>query len=155
MFESPLKFHWSFIPKGPINNIPALVQTMAWCRPGDKLLYEPMMVSLLTHICVTRLQWVQQTGNQFHWKPMVIIMPTLSSLVTMEVVMMATSGLPLMKKLALWQFSVLSKITIGKEIPTFTKLYSWGFKLLYGPKVLLLDWHKILVSMYWPQNTLK
>ena len=25
-----------FVPKGPINNIPALVQTTAWRRPGDK-----------------------------------------------------------------------------------------------------------------------
>ena len=47
-----------FVPKGPINNIPALVQIMAWRRPRDKLLSEPMMVSLLTHICVTRPQWV-------------------------------------------------------------------------------------------------
>ena len=31
---------------------------MAWRRPGDKPLSEPMMVSLLTHICVTRPQWV-------------------------------------------------------------------------------------------------
>ena len=45
--------------KGPINNIPALVQIMAWRRPGDKRLSEPMMVSLLTHICVTRSQWVK------------------------------------------------------------------------------------------------
>ena len=29
--------------RGPINNIPALVQIMAWCRPGDKPLSEPMM----------------------------------------------------------------------------------------------------------------
>ena len=43
-----------FVPKGPINNIPALVQIMAWRRSGDKPLSEPMMVSLLTHICVTR-----------------------------------------------------------------------------------------------------
>ena len=47
-----------FVPKGPINNIPALVQIMAWRRPGDKPLSEPMMISLLTHICVTRPQWV-------------------------------------------------------------------------------------------------
>ena len=47
-----------FVPKGPINNIPALVQIMAWRRPGDKPLSEPMMVSLATHICVTRPQWV-------------------------------------------------------------------------------------------------
>ena len=47
-----------FVPKGPINNIPALVQIMAWRRPGDKPLSEPIMVILPTHICVTRPQWV-------------------------------------------------------------------------------------------------
>ena len=47
-----------FVPKGQINNIPALVQIMAWRRPGDKPLCEPMMVSLLTHTCVTRPQRV-------------------------------------------------------------------------------------------------
>ena len=31
---------------------------MAWHRPGDKLLSEPMMISLPTQICVTRPQWV-------------------------------------------------------------------------------------------------
>ena len=31
---------------------------MAWHQPGDKPLPEPMMVSSLTHICVTRPQWV-------------------------------------------------------------------------------------------------
>ena len=43
-------------PKGPISNIPVLIQMMAWRRPGDKPLSEPMMVSLLTHIYVTRPQ---------------------------------------------------------------------------------------------------
>ena len=33
-----------FVPRGPINNIPILVQVMAWRRPGDKPLSEPMMV---------------------------------------------------------------------------------------------------------------
>ena len=47
-----------FVPKGPINNIQALVQIMAWHRPGDKPLSEPMMVKLSTHISVTRPQWV-------------------------------------------------------------------------------------------------
>ena len=32
------------VPKGPINNIPALVQVMAWRRPGDKPLSDLMMV---------------------------------------------------------------------------------------------------------------
>ena len=53
-----LKISLKFVPKVRINYIPALVQIMAWHRPGDKPLSEPMMVSLLTHICVTRPQWV-------------------------------------------------------------------------------------------------
>ena len=40
----PIKISLKFFPKGPINNIPALVQIMAWRRPGDKPLSEPMMV---------------------------------------------------------------------------------------------------------------
>ena len=46
---------------GPINNIPTLVQIMAWRRPGDKPLSETIMVRLLTHICVTRPQWVNRS----------------------------------------------------------------------------------------------
>ena len=54
-----IKISMKFVPKGPINNIPTLVQIMAWRRSGDKPLSEPMMVSLLMHICVTRPQWVK------------------------------------------------------------------------------------------------
>ena len=39
-----IKISLEFVPKGSINNIPALVQVMAWRRPGDKPLSEPMMV---------------------------------------------------------------------------------------------------------------
>ena len=53
-----IKTSLKFVPRAPINNIPALVQIMAWRRPGDKPLSEPMMVSWLTHIFVTRPQWV-------------------------------------------------------------------------------------------------
>ena len=49
-----------FAPKGPTNNIQELVQVKAWHRPGDKPLSEPMEISLLTHICVTRHQWLEQ-----------------------------------------------------------------------------------------------
>ena len=58
-----IKISLKFVPKGPINNIPALVQIMAWRRPGDKLLSEPVVVSLLTHICITRPQWVNFKGS--------------------------------------------------------------------------------------------
>ena len=53
-----IKISPKFVPKGPINNIPALVQIMAWRLSGNKPLSEPMMVSLPTHICVTWPKWV-------------------------------------------------------------------------------------------------
>ena len=45
--------------RGLIDNIPAFVQIMAWCLPGDKPWSESMMVRLPTHICVTRPQEVK------------------------------------------------------------------------------------------------
>ena len=46
-----IKISLKFVPEGPIScsNIPALVEKMAWCRPGDKPSSEPMVVSLLTY----------------------------------------------------------------------------------------------------------
>ena len=73
-----IKIPLKFVPKGPINNIPSLVQIMAWRWSGDKPLSEPMIVSLLTHICLTRPQWVKdkmvswlsylEHGNPYTWK---------------------------------------------------------------------------------------
>ena len=53
-----IKISLTFVLKGPINNIPVLVQIMTWRRLGDKPLSEQMVVRLPTHICVTRPQWV-------------------------------------------------------------------------------------------------
>ena len=55
-----------FVPKVRINYIPALVRIMPWHRPGDNLLSEPITVSLLMHICVTRTQWVYMTKELFN-----------------------------------------------------------------------------------------
>ena len=54
----PIQISLKFVPKGPMNNIPALVQIMGWRRPGDKPLSEPMIARLPTLICVNRPQWV-------------------------------------------------------------------------------------------------
>ena len=53
-----IKMTLNFVPKDSINNILSLVQIMAWCRPGDKPLSEPMMARLTTHICMARPQRV-------------------------------------------------------------------------------------------------
>ena len=52
------KISLKVVPKGPVYNIPALVLIKACCRPGNTPLSEPMMVSLLTLICITRPPWV-------------------------------------------------------------------------------------------------
>ena len=68
----PIKISLKFVRKGRINNIPALVQVMAWRRAGDKPLSEPMMVSSPTHICITRPQWVKTLKDSLYslkaWK---------------------------------------------------------------------------------------
>ena len=47
-----------YVPYGLINNMSVLVQILALRRTSDKPLSEPMVVNLLTHICVTRSQWL-------------------------------------------------------------------------------------------------
>ena len=56
-----------FVPRGPVHNILALAQIMAWRRPGDKPLSEPMMVRLTAHICVTRSHWVNSCRLGDEW----------------------------------------------------------------------------------------
>ena len=38
-----IKISLKYVPQGPINTIPALVQIVAWHQSGDKPLSEPMM----------------------------------------------------------------------------------------------------------------
>ena len=52
---------------GSINHMTALVQIMAWRRPDDKPLSKPMMVILLTHICVTRPQLFKTGIHKRHF----------------------------------------------------------------------------------------
>ena len=52
----PIEISLKFVPKGSINNNPALFQISSELSE----LYEPMKVSSLTHICATRPQWVKK-----------------------------------------------------------------------------------------------
>ena len=81
-----IKISLKIVPKGPVNDIPALVQTMAWSRPGDKPLSEPMRVvyrriyaslalNELTNgnpfhwfLCITRLHWVKKPQMLYYFK---------------------------------------------------------------------------------------
>ena len=69
-----IKFSLQVFPKGPINNISLMVKIMAWRRPGDKPLSEPMMVRSPAHICVVRPKWVKAPDilSQRHWPSYVV-----------------------------------------------------------------------------------
>ena len=67
MFEFRLKFQWSLFLRSQLTIFQHLVQIIAWRRPGDKPLSEPMMVNLLTHIWVTRSQWVNTWRIEWGW----------------------------------------------------------------------------------------
>ena len=61
-----IRISLTFVPKDPINNIPALVLIMAWHQSGDKRLSEPQCwPSSLMHICDTRGRWVN--ANSVHY----------------------------------------------------------------------------------------
>ena len=65
-FSNSIKISLNSVPKCSTDNIPALVQIMGWHQTGNKRLSEPMMVKLLTHICVTWPQWVE-TSQWWNW----------------------------------------------------------------------------------------
>ena len=56
-----------FVNKGSINNIPTLVQKMAWRRADDKPLSGPLKISLPTLICVTHSRWVKWLTRPRIW----------------------------------------------------------------------------------------
>ena len=47
--QSWIKVLWSFCPRDPINYNPALVQIMAWRRPGDKPLSQTIVINILIY----------------------------------------------------------------------------------------------------------
>ena len=53
-----LKFHWNLFPKGPINDIPALVDIMA-CQATNHYLNQWWPSFTDAYICATRPQWVK------------------------------------------------------------------------------------------------
>ena len=50
-----------------INNIPALVQIMAWRRPGDKPLSEPMTVYRRMYASLGLNEFIEPFENKLQW----------------------------------------------------------------------------------------
>ena len=60
--QIPITILLKFVLNCQIKNIPAMVQIMTWRRLGNKPLSEPVMISLLTHIYVTRSHCITVHG---------------------------------------------------------------------------------------------
>ena len=69
-----LKISLKFVSQVTINNIPASVQIMGWLQPGERPLSEPMMASLLMHICVFGLSELRHPDALFslHHQPNIL-----------------------------------------------------------------------------------
>ena len=65
------KISLKYFPWGLIDNRSALVQIMAWCRPGAEPLFETILTQFtdaLSHICDTRGRWVNSVLLRLcHW----------------------------------------------------------------------------------------
>ena len=108
-----IKISLKFISRGPINNIPSLVQIMAWRRPGDKPLSETMMVSLLMHICVTRPQWVNN-GALWGFNIFMFIINEYSVKIVLKVAL-SLSGLELFRH-PLWLGYLCYVVSIALDV---------------------------------------
>ena len=116
---------------------------MAWRRPGDKPLSEPMLVNLLTHICVTQTQWVKTMLTKIH-DPCGIIRPQcdISALQCMKVNKVFACCQPIRSHV--WKF-LLIKMDFNMEISLYSRLLLLHFffpDLLYiGQRPSLFLWH--------------
>ena len=98
-----IKISLKFVPKVPINNIPASVQIMAWRRPGDKPLSELMMVYVLTHMCVTRPQWVKYDLIIMHHSSDLTLSPAFQQMAVQH----SFENCPAISRKASWSFRSL------------------------------------------------
>ena len=121
-----IKFSLKFVPKGPINNIPALVQIMAWRRSGNKPLSKPMMVRSTTHICITRPQWVKKSYFQL-----------LSLLNTVECHYNAVQYITVLHTALQWQLQNINKASNSQQTP-----HSSPSQASYGVFIVRI-WEKI------------
>ena len=72
---TPMTIWLKFIPNGPINNIPALVQIMTLRQPGEKPFSEPVMAWFVDAYMLPSAQWIQSKDKCFtlSWLPPLVI----------------------------------------------------------------------------------
>ena len=160
MFEFRFKISLKFVPKGRINNIPALVQIMAWRCPGDKPLSEPMMVSLPMHIYVTRPHWGNHQMVPNWWairtisNALYLWWPTLEPLIWPQVsvqmglqnnrILLKIGKTKLVKYMKKWNMIVFSIYMSYVSTYSFWAIYIvWNRGKMMVPDLATTDWSPI------------
>ena len=68
-----LEISLNFVPQGPINNNPALVQIMVWCRPGDN---DGLTYGYMRHSALMSLNRYRYDGcRKFTFKHLIWVAP--------------------------------------------------------------------------------
>ena len=106
-----------------------------WCRPGDKPLFEPMMASLPTHICVTRPHWVNRS-HEGCWTKTLQLLATLRSLVSHCGVLCAS--------FKFWHIMIFCFVSVSKIV-----LLHFDFRTtyLYHDLFIYTGWHVCGISI--------
>ena len=120
LIETSLKF----VPKGPINNNPALVQKMAWRRTGDKPFSNQWWRSLLTHICVIRPQWVEVNKQLCKYLALATKMSTNIGIIIKKPCKISCMNLRYQQQVSIYHYTDVIMGTIASQITSFKIVYS-------------------------------
>ena len=103
---------------------------MAWHRSGDKPLSEPMVVSLSTHICVTRPQWVNSARAS-------------------ATIMMTEASWHMPGVLQWYDLDVsLNQSATTTVVPTWSLYNQYSCKICYNTKVIKAIFQWIITKIY-------
>ena len=130
----PTKMSVKFVPKGPINNILALVQIIAWRRPGDKPLSEPM-----------RVYWgiyVSPGLNELKWNN--------NGITILHYVLISSEFCNWVPSLCLWSFFVVIDIPSLPTPSSFLFLWYWELYIVFTNSIKQVFSRMQATHQIWP-----
>ena len=134
-----IKIPLKFVSKGPINNIPSLINIMDWHRPGDKPSSEIIMVRLPMHIYITGPQWVKRGSTVHQYKSETRFSTSSMATYTWREIQYLIS-IYLKRGLFLYQWQYIS----GKRSSILSILVCIRKEVLYVPSVYYLKRGSVL-----------
>ena len=159
--SSEIALRW--LPQYCTHNKSTFLQLVAWChwrQPGGKPLSEPMMVSLLTHICITQPQWIK-LGNHYND----VLKSTMASQITSLMIVnssvysgadqrkhQSSASLAFVRGIHRWLVNSLYKWPVTRKMFPFDAviMYGWIIKLISinPPRTLFIYKYFVVYTVY-------